>query len=84
MAYTLGIPCFSTDESSAFMYFLFCLAAIFLLSHFIRLTWLWAFAIAGLVVLENFTLNHAMELTPYEGRFAASAALPVVMLLLIS
>lgn len=66
------------------MYSLIYLAAIFLLSHFNALTWLWAFVLAGLVMLENCTLNYAMELTPYEGGFAASAALPVEVLLLIS
>lgn len=67
-----------------FTYFLVYLAAIILLSRFMRLPWLWAFAVVGVMMLENITLYYAVELRPYAAGLAASVTLPLVALWLIA
>ena len=66
-----------------FLFFLAYLIAIVLLGRLMRLPWLFALAVVGLMLLENITPYYAVELRPYSAGLAASVALPLVALWLL-
>ena len=66
-----------------FIFFLIYLVAIALLGRLMRLPWVFALAVVGLMLLENITPYYAVELRPYSAGLAASVALPLAGLWLL-
>jgi hypothetical protein len=66
-----------------FIFFLIYLVAIVLLGRLMRLPWVFALAVVGLMLLENITPYYAVELRPYSAGLAASVALPLAALWLL-
>ncbi|MDC3376477.1 hypothetical protein OAV85_00555 [Candidatus Nanopelagicales bacterium] len=66
-----------------FIFFLIYLVAIVLLGRLMRLPWVFALGVVGLMLLENITPYYAVELRPYSAGLAASVALPLAALWLL-